>query len=33
MLDRLMTRGIKGMYVYVCNPALREYMAQYIQKA
>ena len=29
----LMTRGIKGTYVYVCDPALREYMAQYIDKA
>ena len=29
----LMTRGIKGTYVYVCDPALREYMAQYIEKA
>ena len=26
----LMTRGIRGTYVYVCDPALREYMAQFI---
>ncbi len=26
----LMTRGIKGTYVYVCDPALREYMSQFI---
>lgn len=26
----LMTRGIRGTYVYVCNDALREYMAQFI---
>lgn len=29
----LMTRGIKGTYVYVCDPALREYMSQFIEKA
>ncbi len=29
----LMTRGIRGTYVYVCDPALREYMAQFIDKA
>ena len=29
----LMTRGIRGTYVYVCDPALREYMAQFIPKA
>lgn len=29
----LMTRGIKGTYVYVCDPALRDYMAQYIDRA
>ena len=29
----LMTRGIRGTYVYVCDPALREYMAQFIEKA
>ena len=29
----LMTRGILGTYVYVCDPALREYMAQFIEKA
>ena len=26
----LMTRGIRGTYVYVCDDALREYMAKYI---
>ena len=26
----LMTRGIRGTYVYVCDPALREYMSRYI---
>ena len=26
----LMTRGIKGTYVYVCNDELREYMARYM---
>ena len=26
----LMTRGIRGTYVYVCDPALREYMSQFI---
>lgn len=29
----LMTRGIHGTYVYVCDPALREYMSQFIEKA
>ena len=29
----LMTRGIKGTYVYVCNDELREYMEQYIAVA
>ena len=29
----LMTRGIRGTYVYVCDPALREYMSQFIEKA
>ena len=29
----LMTRGIRGTYVYVCDSALREYMAQFIEKA
>ena len=29
----LMTRGILGTYVYVCDPALRDYMAQFIDKA
>ena len=26
----LMTRGIRGTYVYVCDPALREYMSHFI---
>ena len=26
----LMTRGIRGTYVYVCDPALREYMSKFI---
>ncbi len=26
----LMTRGIKGTYIYVCNPELRKYMASFI---
>lgn len=29
----LMTRGIRGTYVYVCDPNLREYMKQYIPLA
>ena len=29
----LMTRGIRGTYVYVCDSALRDYMSQYIRKA
>ena len=29
----LMTRGIRGTYVYVCDPELRKYMAQFIDKA
>lgn len=29
----LMTRGIYGTYVYVCDPDLREYMSQFIEKA
>lgn len=29
----LMTRGIHGTYVYVCDDALREYMAQFIDRA
>ena len=29
----LMTRGIHGTFVYVCDPALREYMEQFIDKA
>ena len=28
----LMTRGIRGTFVYVCDPALREYMEQFIDK-
>ena len=27
--ETLMTRGIQGTYVYVCNPALREYLRKY----
>ena len=26
----LMTRGIRGTYLYVCDPALREYISQYV---
>jgi DUF2075 family protein/predicted GIY-YIG superfamily endonuclease len=29
----IMLRGIKGTYIYVCDPALREYMAQFIPLA
>ena len=29
----LMTRGIRGTFVYVCNDELRDYLAQYIEKA
>lgn len=29
----LMTRGIRGTYVYVCDPPLREYLRGYIPKA
>lgn len=29
----LLTRGIKGTYVYVCDPALREYMSRFIPSA
>lgn len=29
----LMTRGIRGTFVYVCDPALRDYMARLIDKA
>ena len=29
----LMTRGIRGTYVYVCDPELRKYMARFIDKA
>jgi len=29
----LMTRGIRGTFVYVCDPDLREYLAQFIPKA
>lgn len=28
----LMTRGIKGTYIYVCDPALREYMADFFDE-
>lgn len=28
----LMTRGIKGTYIYVCNPELRKYMASFIEE-
>ena len=27
----LLTRGIKGTYVYVCNDELREYFEKYIE--
>lgn len=27
----LMTRGIKGTYLYVCDPDLREYLSQYVE--
>lgn len=27
----LMTRGIRGTYVYVCNPELRQYMSRFIK--
>lgn len=26
----LMTRGIKGTYLYICDDALREYFEQYV---
>ena len=26
----MMSRGIKGCYVYVCNPGLREYLSRFI---
>ena len=29
----LLTRGIRGTYVYVCDPGLRAYLAQYLPKA
>lgn len=29
----LMTRGIRGTFVYVCDPALKDYMARFIDKA
>ena len=25
----MMCRGIKGCYVYVCNPSLKEYLSQF----
>ena len=28
--DLLMTRGIYGTYLYVCDPALKEYISQYV---
>ncbi len=28
----MMTRGIKGCYVYVCNPRLREYLSRFIKE-
>jgi len=28
----LLTRGIRGTYVYVCDPALREYLGGYIPR-
>ena len=28
----LMTRGVRGTYVYVCNKELRDYMSQFIDK-
>ena len=28
----LLTRGIKGTYIYVCDEALREYLSKYITK-
>ena len=27
----LMTRGIKGTYLYVCDDELREYLSQYME--
>ena len=29
----LMTRGIKGTYLYICDDALREYFEQYVEYA
>ena len=26
----MMSRGIKGCYVYVCNPSLKEYLSKFI---
>ena len=28
----LMTRGIKGTYLYVCDEELREYFSKYIEE-
>ena len=28
----LLTRGIKGTYIYVCDEDLREYLSDYIEK-
>jgi DUF2075 family protein len=27
----LMTRGIEGTYLYVCNPELKKYLSKYIE--
>lgn len=29
----LMTRGIKGTYLYICDEALREYFMEYVEQA
>ena len=26
----LLTRGIRGTYLYICDPALREYISEYV---
>jgi len=28
--DLLVIRGIHGIYLYVCDPALKEYISQYV---
>ena len=33
MYTTIMSRGIKGCYVYACNPNLRKYLKQYIASA